>query len=166
MLLVVGDAPIQALHAATQTHESIQAAAQAMGVAGNIRFLGKVSDEELFALYRAADVHVFPVREIPGDPEGFGMVAVEAAAYGVPTVAFATGGVADAVADGQSGRLIPTGDYAAFAEAVAMTLTQRGTMCESCIGFAGRFAWPKFGMGVAEQLVSIEKLQRVSDSPS
>jgi phosphatidylinositol alpha-1,6-mannosyltransferase len=166
MLLVVGDAPNQALHAATQTPESIQAAAQAVGVARNIRFLGKLPDKELFALYGAADVHVFPVREIPGDPEGFGMVAVEAAAYGVPTVAFATGGVADAVADGQSGRLIPTGDYAAFAEAVAMTLVQRETLRASCIAFAGRFAWPKFGTGIAEQLASVGKLQRASDSPS
>jgi phosphatidylinositol alpha-1,6-mannosyltransferase len=94
------------------------------------------------------------------------MVAVEAAAYGVPTVAFATGGVADAVADGQSGRLIPTGDYAAFAESVAVTLVQRETLRASCIEFAGRFAWPKFGMGIAEQLASVGKIQRASDSPS
>jgi len=166
VLLVVGDAPKQALHAETQTTESIQVAAQAAGVARNIRFLGKLSDKELFALYGVADIHVFPVREIPGDPEGFGMVAVEASAYGVPTVAFATGGVADAVADGQSGRLIPIGDYAAFTEAVAVTLTQRETLRESCIEFAGRFAWPKFGMGIAEQLVSAARPQLASDSPS
>jgi len=166
VLLVVGDAPNQALRAETQTPGSIQAAAQAAGVAGNIRFLGKVSDKELSALYGAADLHVFPVREIPGDPEGFGMVAVEAAAHGVPTVAFATGGIADAVADGQSGSLIPAGDYAAFAEVVAVTLTQRETLRESCIEFAGRFVWPKFGIGIAEQLASIGKLQRAGDSPS
>lgn len=163
-LLVVGDAPSQALHAETQTPASIQAAAEAAGIVKNVRFLGKVSDKELLALYSSADVHVFPVREIPGDPEGFGMVAVEAAAQGVPTVAFATGGVVDAVADGQSGRLITTGDYAAFADAVAATLAQRDTLREPCVAFARRFAWPRFGAGISEQLALIGKPERSSDS--
>jgi len=163
-LLVVGDAPNQALHAETQTPASIQAAAEAAGIVKNVRFLGKVSDKELLALYSSADVHVFPVREIPGDPEGFGMVAVEAAAQGLPTVAFATGGVVDAVADGQSGRLITTGDYAAFADAVAATLAQRDTLREPCVAFARGFAWPRFGTGIAEQLASIGKPQRSSNS--
>src|SRR3546814_12930756 len=69
-------------------------------------------------VYKAASAHIFPVREIPGDPEGFGMVAVEAAAHGVPTIAFATGGIVDAVAEGESGRLIRPGDYGAFAGVV------------------------------------------------
>jgi len=166
LLLIVGDAPSQALHAEAQTPASIRDAAELAGVGGCIRFLGKVPDDELTALYRTADVHIFPVREIRGDPEGFGMVAVEAAAHGLPTVAFATGGVVDAVADGQSGRLISTGDYPAFAEAVAVTLTQRETLRESCIEFAGRFAWPKFGMGIAEQLASVGGFQCASDTPS
>jgi len=165
MLLVVGDAPTQALHAEAQTPASIQAAAETVGVANHIRFLGKVSDKELLALYCAADIHVFPVRDIPGDPEGFGMVALEAAAQGLPTVAFTTGGVVDAVADGQSGRLITTGDYVAFAGAVAETLAQRESLRRSCIEFADRFAWPKFGAGIAEQLASIGQHQHLSDSP-
>ena len=37
------------------------------------------------------DIHIFPVCHISDDPEGFGMVAIEAAAHGAPTVAFATG---------------------------------------------------------------------------
>jgi len=152
MLVVVGDAPNQALHAEVQTPRSIREAAEAAGVANNIRFLGKVSDVELLALYGAADVHVFPVREIPGDPEGFGMVAVESAAQGLPTVAFATGGVVDAVADGESGCLITTGDYVAFADAVAATLVRRDALRSSCIEFAGRFNWSGFGAQIAQQL--------------
>ena len=149
MLLVIGDAPKQALHAQAQSPESIQAAAEAAGVGGNLRFLGVITDyAKLGAAYRAADVHVFPVRELHGDPEGFGMVAVEAAAHGLPTVAFATGGIVDAVADGRSGRLVASGDYPGFAVAVSRTLVQRDALREACIDFAQGFAWPAFGGGV------------------
>ena len=155
MLLIVGDAPNQALHAETQTPASIKAAADAAGVGDCIHFLGKVSDEELLALYRTADVHIFPIREILGDPEGFGMVAVEAAAHGLPTVAFATGGVIDAVAEAASGHLVELGNYATFAETVVRTLAEREQLRSSCIDFARRFAWPKFGEAFAEQLSAI-----------
>lgn len=152
LLLVVGGAPKDALHAQAQTAESIRVAAERVGVARHVRFLGTITDGELGEIYRAADVHVFPVRELAGDPEGFGMVAVEAAAHGLPTVAFATGGVADAVADGQSGLLVAPGDYPAFALAVRDTLIQREALREPCEMFATRFAWPEFGVGVREAL--------------
>lgn len=153
MLLVVGDAPHDALHAEAQTPDSIRAAAVQAGVAENLCFLGTITDyTELGAAYRACDVHVFPVREIPGDPEGFGMVAVEAAAHGLPTVAFATGGVVDAVAEGQSGHLVPSGDYAAFADAVLRTLVTRGVLRASCVEFAQGFAWCEFGRLIAAEL--------------
>lgn len=152
MLLIVGDAPKDALHAAAQSPDSIRAVAAEAGVADNLRFLGKVSDIELDAAFGAADVHVFPVREIAGDPEGFGMVAIEAAARGLPTVAFASGGVVDAVAEGQSGHLIEPGDYTAFADAVARTLAEREALRSSCVAFAQGFAWPRFGARLVAQL--------------
>ncbi len=149
MLVVIGDAPVQALHAQAQTRQSIQAVAESAGVGSHLCFLGVITDySELGAAYCAADVHVFPVREIPGDPEGFGMVAVEAAAHGLPTVAFATGGIVDAVAEGQSGHLVASGDYDGFADAVSKTLTQRDALRDTCIEFAQGFAWPAFGDGV------------------
>ena len=95
---------------------------------------------------------MFPVREIPGDPEGFGMVAVEAAAHGLPTIAFATGGVTDAVAEGQSGRLVAPGDYAGFADAVLGALIEREPLRMRSVDFARQFAWPKFGSQIRAQL--------------
>ena len=154
MLLVIGDAPCQALHAQAQTPDSIQAAATASGVGDNLRFLGKVPDGELSAAYRACDVHVFPVRDLPGDPEGFGMVAVEAAAHGLPTVAFATGGIVDAVAQGRSGYLVVPGDYPALATAVNRMLAGNASLRASSAEFALGFAWPEFGRKVAGALQS------------
>ncbi|HET8898959.1 MAG TPA: glycosyltransferase [Rhodanobacteraceae bacterium] len=151
-LLIIGDAPTQALHAKAQTPAAIQAAADAAGVGANLLFLGKVRDAELEQAYCAADVHVFPIRAIPGDPEGFGMVAVEAAAHGVPTVAFACGGVVDAVADGQSGYLVPPDDYTAFADRVLLVLDAGPDLGSSSRDFSASFAWPRFGERIAQQL--------------
>lgn len=153
MLLIVGDAPNQALHAQAQTPDSIRAVAREAGVADNLLFLGTITDyAELGTIYRAADVHVFPVREIPGDPEGFGMVAVEAAAHGLPTVAFATGGVTDAVADGQSGHLVALGDYARFADAVLGLFRKRESLRTHCVDFGCQFVWSEFGARIAMEL--------------
>lgn len=144
MLLVIGDAPTQALYAKAQSRQSIQTAADRAGVGKNLRFLGVITDrEQLAAAYRAADVHVFPVREIPGDPEGFGMVAVEAAAHGLATVAYATGGVVDAVAEDTSGHLVTEGGHAVFATAVLRTLAEQDAMRSSCIAFAQNSRGPR-----------------------
>lgn len=145
LLVVVGDAPVNALHAEAQSPDSIRAAAAAAGVAQNLRLIGTVTDlVKLGQLYAAASVHVFPVRQIPGDPEGFGMVAVEAAAYGLQTVAYDCGGIRDAVAQGCSGWLIPPGDAAGFADAV-LTALARPLALEALCKHARRFAWPQFG---------------------
>jgi phosphatidylinositol alpha-1,6-mannosyltransferase len=154
MLVVIGEAPVDSLLAGVQTRDSIQEAADAAGIGANLRFLGMITDPHALACaYECAAVHVFPVRELPGDPEGFGMVAIEAAAHGLPTVAFATGGIADAVAEGQSGRLIPQGDYARFVRAVLQVLAdEKDAWAARASAFAGNFAWPAFGRRMADAL--------------
>lgn len=152
LLIVVGDSPRNALSATEQSKESIEATAGNAGVGDHVRFLGGVSDFELSRILRAADIHVFPVRDIRGDPEGFGMVAIEAAAHGVPTVAFASGGTVDAVADGRSGRLVKAGDYESFAAAVIEVYRGRASLTPSCMSFVDEFAWPKFGTRIVREL--------------
>ena len=150
-LLIIGGVPAQALFAEAQTPDSIRAAAAQAGVGGHVRFLGNLPDADLADAYFAADILVFPIRELPGDIEGFGMVAVEAAAHGLPTVAYATGGVVDAVADGESGALLAPGDADGFAAAVLRLLAQ--PMPPGRVqGFAGRFAWPCFGEALAAHI--------------
>jgi phosphatidylinositol alpha-1,6-mannosyltransferase len=90
--------------------------------AADIRFLGRVPDAALPALYGSADVFAMCCRDRWGglEQEGFGIVFLEAAAAGVPQVAGASGGAADAVVDGQTGLVVAhPGDPEAVAIALA-----------------------------------------------
>lgn len=70
-----------------------------------VRFLGRVTNEDLPRLYGCADVSTMLCRNRWAglEQEGFGIVFVEAAACGVPALAGASGGAAEAVADGETG---------------------------------------------------------------
>lgn len=154
LLAVIGDAPTDSLLSGVQSRDSIQAAADAVGVGRHLRFLGVITDPQVLACaYESAVLHVFPVRELSGDPEGFGMVAIESAAHGLPTVAFATGGIVDAVAEGRSGKLIAPGDYDGLRDAVLAVLRDgKGAWCASAQRFAQQFAWPQFGTSLRASL--------------
>lgn len=116
-----------------------------------VRFIGEVSDEELSISMFASLVHVFPVRSQRSDPEGFGMVAIEAAAHSLTTVAYASGGVADAVADGVSGILVEPGDSAGFANAVIQAIRNPLPAAPMRV-FALQFSWDAFGARVRDLL--------------
>ena len=59
----------------------------------------------------------------PAINESYGMAMLEAQAAGLPVVAGRTGGVPDVVRDGETGDLCAIGDARAFADAVALLLT-------------------------------------------
>jgi phosphatidylinositol alpha-1,6-mannosyltransferase len=148
LLAVIGEEAVDALHTAVGSERArIQAAADAAGVGANLRFLGRSTDQELSQAFQSAQVHVFPVLEQAGDVEGFGMVALESAAHGLPTVAFAVGGVPDAISPGASGVLVASGDYAAFAASVCGLLDSppSPTMQEASRAFAAGKDWRAFG---------------------
>lgn len=148
LLLVIGDEASDALHArAGSERERILAAARIGAVEQNLHFFGRCDDATLSAAYQTADVHVFPVLELPGDVEGFGMVALESAAHGLPTVAFTVGGVPDAVLDGCTGALIESGNYVALGDAVTRQLAsaRENATITACREFAAGKAWPVFG---------------------
>ncbi len=73
-----------------------------------LHMLGRVPDDELPALYGAADVFVMACRDrwLGLEQEGFGIVFLEAAACGVPQIAGRSGGADDAVVDGETGLVI------------------------------------------------------------
>ncbi|MDA3913385.1 glycosyltransferase family 4 protein [Oleiagrimonas sp.] len=164
LLMVIGDTATHALHAHSQTRQSIEEAAAAHGVAANLRFLGVITDrEKLSVAYASADLHVFPVRERSGDPEGFGMVAIEAAAHGLATVAYATGGVVDAVHEGHSGVLVAPGDSVAFSEAV-LCLLRTPMPVDAIREHAEPFCWEHFGASLRRILLSMNRSVRDRDN--
>jgi len=126
----------------------IQAAVQRLGLGDHVRLLGAQDDGTVRAAFFSARALVFPLIDLPGDTEGFGMVAVEAAAHGLATVAFAVGGVTDSVADPVSGKLVSAGDYPTMIRKLSGIL--RGAPETEQIrlarrDFAAGFEWPRFG---------------------
>ncbi len=79
----------------------------------NIRFLGKVSDEEARRYYSRCKAFLFP------GEEDFGITPVEAQASGRPVIAYAGGGALDTVIDGVTGKLFYPQTAEALADAVA-----------------------------------------------
>jgi glycosyltransferase involved in cell wall biosynthesis len=85
------------------------------GLAGVVHFAGFREDLPRLLGNLALVVH-------PATAEGLGVSLLQAAAAAVPVVAFAAGGVPQAVADGETGRLVPPGDVAALGAAIAELL--------------------------------------------
>ena len=77
-------------------------------------FLGRLPDETIPDVYAASDLFC-----LPSKLEGFGLVYVEAAYRGVPSIGTNVGGVPDVIVDGETGLLVPVGDVAALAAAIA-----------------------------------------------
>jgi glycosyltransferase involved in cell wall biosynthesis len=107
-LWIAGVGPLEA---------KLKAMATALGVAGRVRFLGWRNDPS--ALYRAADVCVFPSRYEP-----LGNVVIQAWAHGLPVVAAASQGPRALIEDGRDGLLIPVDDPGALAEGVRSVLAK------------------------------------------
>ncbi|MBI2802391.1 MAG: glycosyltransferase family 4 protein [Gammaproteobacteria bacterium] len=83
----------------------LHAIADALGVQHCVRFTGAVESDTKAALFSVADLFVMPARREGNSVEGFGIVYLEAAWYGVPAIAGSDGGATDAVLDGDTGIL-------------------------------------------------------------
>ena len=122
--------------------------AAALGVAGAVRFVGEIADDEVDRWYRRCDVFLLPAREdrATGGAEGYGIVCVEAGLRGKPVVAGRSGGIPDAVIDGETGVLVDPLDPAEIADAVTRLLTEPDLAAR--LGRGGRrrasedLAWP------------------------
>jgi D-inositol-3-phosphate glycosyltransferase len=84
----------------------------------NVTFVGSMDQQRLALFYAAADVCA-----VPSLTESFGLVALEAMACGTPVVGTRVGGLQMLIEDGESGLLVPAGDYQALAEQMARVLT-------------------------------------------
>lgn len=97
--------------------------AEDLEISQSVFFLGNVSDAMVRDLYRAATVVLYPSINIPGDAEGYGIGAADAAVFGKPVIASDTGGLSEAVFENESGLLVSPGDVDALAKSICTILT-------------------------------------------
>lgn len=103
----------------------LEALARESGVTGSVHFAGMVDGEAKAALFASADTFVMPTRREGDSVEGFGIVYMEAAWYGLAALAGREGGAVDAVADGETGVVCDAGDVSAVAEGVLKLIDDR-----------------------------------------
>ncbi|TSC62047.1 MAG: group 1 glycosyl transferase [Parcubacteria group bacterium Gr01-1014_106] len=111
--LIIGDGP---------ERQAIIDAAQRKGMSDRVILTGRVSDEIVRRAYAVADLFVMPNIPVRGDAEGFGLVALEAAAAGLPVVASHLEGIPDAVIPNETGILVPPLDATAWSTTITRLL--------------------------------------------
>mgnify|MGYP006268696791 CR=1 FL=1 len=113
--------------------QELEELADNLGVSSQITFRGRIPHEEVPGALAQADI--FAALSVTDD-ESFGVAMVEASAAGLPVVSSRVGGIPEVVKDGETGILIPPGDTAAAAEAIAR-LAQDADL-RGRLGSAGR----------------------------
>ena len=122
--------------------------------AKRVTITGEVPRKELLRHYRDSDLLVLPSIL----PEGFGIPIVEAACWGLPTVATRRGGIPEVIVDGETGRLVEAGDTVGLRAAIADLLNddvQRRRMGQAARSRALElFSWSR----IVEQLRHVYKV--------
>ncbi|GLY22976.1 glycosyltransferase [Micromonospora sp. NBRC 101691] len=124
-LVIAGGPPAEQLDRHTEARR-LRELAERAGVAEQVRLVGAVPHDQMATWYRSADVVVCTPHYASA-----GRVSLEAMACGVPVVGYAMGGIADAVVDEVTGRLVPPGDVR------VLGVTLRRILADH----AGRFAY-------------------------
>ena len=116
--------------------ESLEALAGRLGVGDRVRFLTDVPDRDLPAIYNCAEVYLGVSRLMEQRVEGFGISLAEASACGVPVVAGRSGGIPEAVRDGETGMLVDAESPEAVGDALRVLLDDAALRAR--LGQAGR----------------------------
>ncbi|MFC0503268.1 glycosyltransferase [Micromonospora costi] len=124
-LVIAGGPPVEQLDTHAEARR-LRELAERSGVGEQVRLVGAVPHDQMATWYRSADV----VACTPHYSSA-GRVSLEAMACGVPVVGYAMGGIADAVVDEVTGRLVPPGDVR------TLGVTLRRLLADN----AGRFAY-------------------------
>lgn len=122
-----------------------------------------LSDAELAVQYQRADVFV-----LPSVLEGFGLVLLEAMAFGVPVVTTERGGGPDLIRDGENGALVPAGDPGRLAEVLSHLRRQKAVrerLATASRQTAAEFTWRRFRQGVAAAVTDLLASSPGRDEP-
>lgn len=114
-LKIIGSGPLE---------DFLKQQAKALGVAEYIEFIGKVDDRQLMKAYRNCDVFILPS---VARSEAFGLVQIEAMAYGKPVInTWLDSGVPYVSINEQTGLTVPPGNYDALADAIKRMAEDNG----------------------------------------
>ena len=117
---------------------ALEAEARELGVGDRVRFLTDVPDRDLPAIYNCAEVYLGVSRLMEQRVEGFGISIAEASACGVAVVAGRSGGIPEAVRDGETGLLVDAESAEAVGDALGRLLDDAPLRAR--LGAAGRRA--------------------------
>ncbi len=137
-----------------EERERLERLAREHGVGDRVFFSGIVDAGDLPAFYAASDVFLLPNRIDNGDIEGFGIVFLEAAATGKPTIGGDSGGVPEAVERDVTGLLVDGADAASVAAGIRTLACSEALRAR--LGEAGRkrardgFSWATAAAHVAD----------------
>ena len=121
-LLLAGGNPEEALFHKNDLFDQVMQTLAERDLKHAVRLTGRLSGPEMVEAFALADVVILPVVPLPNDMEGFGIILLEAAAAGKPTVATRIGGIPDAVIDGKTGFLAPPLDDETLANRIITLL--------------------------------------------
>lgn len=144
---IVGEGPDRA---------AIEQALQDSGLSQAVRLWGDVDEVTKAERLASCDLVLMPNGRVDGDPEGFGLVALEAAMARRYVLAADLEGLRDAVSDSSIGRLLPVQNAAAWSEAITELLADRERL--RALGEAARAhaavhcSWSGMGRRYAEHL--------------
>lgn len=146
--LVVGEGP---------DRPRLEALTARLGLESRVSFLGSLPLADIVQLYNLADLFVLLSREEPPDVEGFGLVFLEAAACGLPSVGGRSGGIPEAVEEGRSGWLVDPTDPEAIAATIARLLHSPETLrraSEYCLCTAPGKTWERAAGRILERIAA------------
>ena len=150
-------------HSHLARHISERAAA--LGIGQRLRFLKRVSNQDLAVLYGAARAFVFPSLY-----EGFGLPLLEAMSCGTPVIAADNSSIPEIAGD--AALLVAADDASRMAEAITRVLVDvglRGSLVERGLRRAGIFSWGRCAqetVGVYRKSVADLRQSRLGPSQS
>jgi phosphatidylinositol alpha-1,6-mannosyltransferase len=126
-----------------------------LGLEGQVSFLGRLAFSEIVELYSLADLFVLLSREEPPDVEGFGLVFLEAAACGLPSVGGRSGGIPEAVDEERSGWLVDPSNTHEIAATIVDLLKSPEKLkraSEFCLSKARQASWEQAANTIFEEM--------------
>jgi glycosyltransferase involved in cell wall biosynthesis len=126
-MVVVGSGPSLA---------HVESRAKSLGVADRVFFTGRVDASRLAEIVNQSWVNIHC-----SVAEGWCLSAMEAAAAGIPTAAYAVPGVIESVRQGETGMLVPSGEIRALGGSLAYLVRRRDLFSQTCRAWALHFTW-------------------------